>query len=357
VRVLLADDEPSVRSALRLILEQQADIEVAGEANDADNLLKWLTANRTDVLLVDWELPGISGKELVTILHTLAPEMQIIVLNSSPQTRQPALQAGARDFVSKGEPPEVLLAALENMRHRSDDTAPVTEVVQGIRDLGLSGFKRVSVMAAIKLELVYGDTYRVTTSDEDYDYIRAEKNDETLSITRRGFSWSSLFRNLPRVMVTMPELNEIVATGACRVDLKGFHTPRNLSIELLGASHLEISDFLASDVRVRATGACRMNGSQLSFGYINADISGASRIVLSGSANNVNLRITGASTADLDEFKVTDVDINMSGGSHATINTDGRLNAHLSGASNLAWLGKPVLGDIEITGASQIHRK
>jgi len=357
VRILLADDEPSVRSALRLILEQQADIEVAGEAIDADSLLKWLTANRADVVLVDWELPGISGKELVTILRSLAPDMQVIVLNSSPQTRQPAILAGARDFVSKGEPPEVLLAALENLRHRTGEALPQVEVIQGNRDFGLSGFKKVSVTAAIKLDLVFADTFRVSTSDEDYEYIRAEKNGEMLNITRRGFSWSSLFRNLPRVTVAMPELQELVATGACRVDAKGFRTSGDLSLELLGASHLEISDFTASGVRLRATGACRMNGSKLSFKHTDADVSGASRIELSGSSQSITLRVTGASTADLDDFKIADVDIMMSGGSHATINTDGRLNAHISGTSNLAWLGKPVLGDIQITGGSSIHRK
>ena len=278
-------------------------------------------------------------------------------MDSSPQTRQPAMLAGAHDFINKSEPPEQLLGVLDNLKPKTGAAPKKIETNEGTREFGLSGFSRVNVTAALKLELVFSDTYHISTSLEDYECIRVEQNGETLNITRRSFNWRTLFRDQPRVVVATPELREIVATGACHVTAKGFHSSQAFLIELLGASQLETNDIITSDIRIKATGACRLTGSLQSSGHADIDISGASRIELTGSASNVSLHVTGASHAYLDRFPVQDVNILLSGASHGTIYVNGKMNANISGGSHLSWLGKPTLGDIEITGGSQIHRK
>jgi DNA-binding NarL/FixJ family response regulator len=358
MRVLLADDQPSVRSALNLILEQQTDMPVAGDVTDADSLLKWLTANQADVLLLDWELPGISGKQLITILRSVAPAMKIIAMDSSPQTKQAALTGGADDFVSKGEPPEILISVLENIKIKSGQLPVIIQSSGTTKDFGLSGFNRINISAAIKAEIIPSNSYRVTSSVEDYEYVKVEQNGEKLFITRRGFSWASLFHDQPKVKIEMPALlYEIMAVGACKVTLRNFHLLQKISIELTGASQIEIIDVDIIDASLKATGACRINGSLKSSGNVSIDLSGASHIDLDGSGHNVALSATGASHAHLDQFVVNDVDVKLSGASHSTVNMDGKLNIRLSGASHLSWLGKPTLGDIDVTGSSQIHRK
>ncbi len=111
MRVLIADDQPSVRSALKLVLEQQG-IEVAGDVSDSGELLAWFKTNQADLLLLDWELPNQPGKKIIPILRAQYPRLAVIVLNSRPQTRTEALSAGADGFVSKGDPPEYLLSLL-----------------------------------------------------------------------------------------------------------------------------------------------------------------------------------------------------------------------------------------------------
>jgi DNA-binding NarL/FixJ family response regulator len=111
MRVLIADDEPSVHSALRLVLEQQG-IEVAGDVSDSGELLAWFKTNQADLLLLDWELPDQPGKKIIPILRARYPRLAVIVLNSRPQTRAEALSDGADGFVSKGDPPEYLLSLL-----------------------------------------------------------------------------------------------------------------------------------------------------------------------------------------------------------------------------------------------------
>ncbi len=116
--VLLADDQAKVRSALRLLLEHQPDVNVLGEAVDATGMVDWVRAASPDLVLLDWELPGFSP-EALKILQELCPSLAVIALSGQPEARRAALNAGADGFVSKGEPPEQLLAALEDCRARA----------------------------------------------------------------------------------------------------------------------------------------------------------------------------------------------------------------------------------------------
>lgn len=112
MRVLLADDQAKVRSALRLLLEHQPDIEILGEAVDTTGLLDWLKAANPDVVLLDWELPGLPAVALLRQMRSHWPGLRVIALSGVPQARQAALAAGAHAFVSKGDPPEVLVRAV-----------------------------------------------------------------------------------------------------------------------------------------------------------------------------------------------------------------------------------------------------
>ena len=116
MRVLSADDQPRVRSAIRLLLEQQPEANVVEEVANAQELLNHVGNCCPDVLLLDWELPGLTPEKLLATLHTFCPDLFTIVLDSKPQTRQVALEAGANEFVSKNDPPERLLAAIKSSK-------------------------------------------------------------------------------------------------------------------------------------------------------------------------------------------------------------------------------------------------
>jgi len=64
MRILPADDEPKVRSALRLLLEQQGWFRVIGEAGQAREVLVETEATLPDLILLDWDLPDMDGAEL-----------------------------------------------------------------------------------------------------------------------------------------------------------------------------------------------------------------------------------------------------------------------------------------------------
>ena len=113
MRVLLADDQPQVRSALRLLLEEQPGLSVVDEVVTAGELLSRVEATCPDLILLDWELPGLRPDKILPALHALDPGPVVIALSGRPEARQAALAAGADVFVSKGDPPERLLAAID----------------------------------------------------------------------------------------------------------------------------------------------------------------------------------------------------------------------------------------------------
>jgi two-component system invasion response regulator UvrY len=118
MRIIVADDRPEVRSALRLMLEEKPENVVIGEVATSYELLWQVNTGRPDLILLDWELPGTKPKELLSILRALHPRILIIALSSYPQMRHAALEAGALSFVSKSDPPGSLLAALDDCYNR-----------------------------------------------------------------------------------------------------------------------------------------------------------------------------------------------------------------------------------------------
>jgi DNA-binding NarL/FixJ family response regulator len=114
MRILLADDEPKVRSALRLILEQLKEVEAVEEVTDAESLTNQLRECTPDLLLVDLELPGLRSDALLSELRRYAP-LKVIVLSGRCQPPQMALVSRADAFISKCEPPDRLFATLRAM--------------------------------------------------------------------------------------------------------------------------------------------------------------------------------------------------------------------------------------------------
>ena len=119
MRVVLADCQGKVRSALRLLLEQECEACVAVEADDAGSLLLAVQDFAPDLLLMDWHLPGQPPEELLAALRAECPGAFIAVLSGRPEVCDVALAAGANAFVCKGDPPEMLLDVLAQARAAS----------------------------------------------------------------------------------------------------------------------------------------------------------------------------------------------------------------------------------------------
>lgn len=121
MRVLLADDQSQVRSALQILLNQEPDVSIVGETEDAGGLLVQVRAIHPDLILLDWGLPGLRTMGSLQALREICPTLLVIALSGRPEACDEALAAGADAFVSKVDPPEQLLATLRAVNLKRDD--------------------------------------------------------------------------------------------------------------------------------------------------------------------------------------------------------------------------------------------
>jgi len=114
ISVVLADDQPLVRSGFRLIVEAEDDIEVAGEAGDGEEALALVRMTKPDIVLMDVQMPKLNGLEATHRLVAEGVASRIIILTTFEQDDYvfAALRAGASGFMLKNAAPEDLVHAV-----------------------------------------------------------------------------------------------------------------------------------------------------------------------------------------------------------------------------------------------------
>jgi DNA-binding NarL/FixJ family response regulator len=117
MRILIADDHPLVRQGLRQVLEAAEDLAVAGEAKDGNDAVALASRVAWDVAVVDYNMPGKGGVELVKELRRRFPDRAVLVLSMYPEDRYALrlLRAGAAGYLNKESAPEELVGALRKV--------------------------------------------------------------------------------------------------------------------------------------------------------------------------------------------------------------------------------------------------
>lgn len=198
-------------------------------------------------------------------------------------------------------------------------------------------FTIVEVSRAFELSVKKSNSYSVTISADEriFDDIKVTQTENTLTIGfEPEFDPGDLYR---KAEITMPELDKLVLSGASTGTLEGFNTPEPLILEVTGASNLEINDLQVGDIEIK--------------------VLGASNLIAQGQGSDLVSIIEGASNLNLTNFPILNCDIVVDGASVATINPSSTLDAQVSGASTLFYIGEPTMGDIEVYGSSTINQK
>lgn len=117
IRVLVADDHVVVRSGIRQIVATTADLTVAAEAGQGQEVLAWIRGGDCDLLLMDMTMPGLGGVDLIRRVKAERPALPVLVLSmhNEGQVVSRALRAGAAGYVTKDCEPEILLAAIRKV--------------------------------------------------------------------------------------------------------------------------------------------------------------------------------------------------------------------------------------------------
>jgi DNA-binding NarL/FixJ family response regulator len=175
IKALVADDHAIVRRGLRQILSETSDIVVGGEAATASEVLDLVRAERWDLVVLDINLKGKSGLELVGDLRREFPELPVLILTvySEDQYAVRAVRAGAAGFLTKESAPERLIEAVRKVA---------------------SGGRYVSAELAEKLALIVASKHagapHESLSDREFQILTLIASGKTVSEIARTLSLS-----------------------------------------------------------------------------------------------------------------------------------------------------------------------
>jgi DNA-binding NarL/FixJ family response regulator len=116
-RVLVVDDHPMTRYGIVRLIEQEPDLVVCGEAENASRALAAVRAFKPQVVLADLTMPGGEGLEFIKNVRSLHPEIAVLVVSMHDEAlyAERALRAGARGYIMKNEGGEKLVEAIRQV--------------------------------------------------------------------------------------------------------------------------------------------------------------------------------------------------------------------------------------------------
>lgn len=114
IKLIVADDHELIREGLRKVFSREKDMELIATAKDATEAASLCKKHDIDVAVVDFNMPGRSGLELITRIKSMKPKLPVLILSMMPE-RDVALRAfkvGAAGFLSKESAAEEIVAAI-----------------------------------------------------------------------------------------------------------------------------------------------------------------------------------------------------------------------------------------------------
>jgi hypothetical protein len=213
----------------------------------------------------------------------------------------------------------------------------VTVYAQDSRNFQVSGFNKLSMGSAFKIEVRQGSNFSVNTTgrSEDLNDLDAKVTGGVLRLGYKGSNWNKN-RKTVNVSITMPSLQAVDFSGASQANVAKFSGVTNMAIEVSGASKLNME--LASQ-------------------KVTVDLSGASSLTLTGRADVLNGEISGASSFKGRDFQSKEVNLEASGASSAAVVANNALRAEASGASSIKYSGSVKDVHSSTSGASSVKRE
>lgn len=116
-KVLLVDDHPMMREGLAQLFGNQPDLEVCGEAGDANTALEKIATLKPDLVLTDITLPGKNGLELIKDIQAIHPGMLVLVISMHDEALyvERVLRAGGRGYIMKQEGGKMIAQAIRQV--------------------------------------------------------------------------------------------------------------------------------------------------------------------------------------------------------------------------------------------------
>lgn len=126
-QVLIVDDEPLARQRLKHLVQAQPLYQVVGEAEHGEAAISWLAQNKADIVLLDIQMPGLTGLETAALIQQLTHPPVIIFCTAFDEHALEAFRVEALDYLLKPVRPEELSRALKRAEEKLSSAASVNE--------------------------------------------------------------------------------------------------------------------------------------------------------------------------------------------------------------------------------------
>ncbi|MFK7903654.1 MAG: DUF2807 domain-containing protein, partial [Chitinophagales bacterium] len=202
-------------------------------------------------------------------------------------------------------------------------------------------FEELDIQGNFNVYVEQGSEFSVVLvtheSENRFEKVEIEKDGNTLDVSMNS-KWSFFSKssdgNKLDLYLTMPELSEV---------------------ELSGTSHAVIKDFNGEQINMDISGASSCNMS-IEVDKMVAEMSGASNMNLVGKSERMFLDLSGASSLNAYDFNAVEVEAELSGASHGHIHVQESLDADVSGASQMLYVGSPAEVRSEVSGAAHLTK-
>ncbi|HEY4691297.1 MAG TPA: response regulator transcription factor [Anaerolineae bacterium] len=159
ITIYLADDHPVVRDGLRAILETQPDLAVIGESGAGAETVAQVKALRPDVLLLDLEMPGLDGVEVLRQIHDAGSDTRVLVFTAydSDERILSAVHAGAQGYLLKGAPREQIFDAIRVVHSGGSLLQPVvaSKLLKQVQSGSERALGRNDILTAREIEVLH----------------------------------------------------------------------------------------------------------------------------------------------------------------------------------------------------------
>lgn len=215
----------------------------------------------------------------------------------------------------------------------------ISAFAQETRGFNVSGFDKLSIGSAFKIDVKQGSRFSVSASGrtEDLQDLESSVKSGTLHLGYKNKGWNRS-RKTVTVQITMPSLEAVDFSGACKANVGNFSGVKSMDIDVSGASQVTMS----------------FSAPKVSF-----DLSGASSLILSGKGDVLNGEVSGASSFKGRDFSCKVANIDASGASSAAVVASSAVRVDASGASSIRYSGDVRDNEVHAStsGASSVKRE
>lgn len=222
----------------------------------------------------------------------------------------------------------LLLTSCSKIKGEGEITTITSSVDGSVNTISVSN----SITLKLSDKMEFGK-FSITAYENIHPYIKLSSDDDRLEIGMKSENYKDLY---VEVIVSSKQYNCIEASGASGITLEG-ETP------------------LFSDYTIDLSGASQFRGDLDIEDMLNVDLSGASKVDITGVSNYCNATLSGSSVLYNTSFSCKKLDVDMSGASKIRMSVSESIEGGLSGASTIRYVGSPVVS-VSTEGSSSVKQ-